>query len=250
MGEIDDGELYRRGCRTLAASWREYARGAVGAVVRCLPGVIAAVFPRGPEREVYNNALLECGLAPQRRTQVLEAMEDAYAVAGVARFAAWVHESDEAMRGDLGRRRYTLDTTTLAMGMVLGEIRLDHPAVDLVELDWRVYLAADDLPAEFLAGADHAAFHPLGVRVDGRIVAAALAYDFEDDCGVFNVGTHEAFRRRGLGTAVTVAQLYRARERGCVTASLQSTAMGEGVYKAAGLRALGRILEYVPSVRG
>jgi len=46
---------------------------------------------------------------------------------------------------------------------------------------------------------------------------------------------------------VTVEQLYRARERGCVTAGLQSTPMAEGVYKAAGLRELGRIFEYVPS---
>lgn len=95
-----------------------------------------------------------------------------------------------------------------------------------------------------------ATLHPLAVRVDGRIAAAALAYDRDTDCGIYNVGTHESFRRRGLGTAVTVAQLYHARERGCVTASLQSTPMAEGVYMAAGFRDLGRFLEYVPSGRG
>ena len=46
-------------------------------------------------------------------------MEDAYESAGVTRFAAWVHESDEAMRSDLERRGYALDEVTRAMGMTL-----------------------------------------------------------------------------------------------------------------------------------
>jgi hypothetical protein len=40
----------------------------------------------------------------------------------VARFAAWVHESDERMVGALERRGYTLDTSTRAMGMALDDI--------------------------------------------------------------------------------------------------------------------------------
>ena len=196
---------------------------------------------------MYNNALIERGLTAAQRTDALDATEAVYAAAGVTRYAAWVHESDEEGRADLERRGYLLDTTTRAMGMALGEIRLPRPAVELEEVSWQEYLEYDGLPADFLAGADHAALHPLAVRVDGRIAAAALAYDREADCGIYNVGTHEVFRRRGLGTAVTVAQLYRACERGCVTASLQSTPMAEGVYKAAGFRDLGRFLELVPS---
>ena len=38
-----------------------------------------------------------------------------------------------------------------------------------------------------------------------RIVAAAMAFDCDDDCGVYNVGTVEAYRRRGYGTALTAA---------------------------------------------
>jgi hypothetical protein len=41
--------------------------------------------------------------------------------------------------------------------------------------------------------------------------------------------------------------MHDARERGCSTASLQSTAMAERVYAAVGFRNLGAILEYVPS---
>jgi GNAT superfamily N-acetyltransferase len=232
----EQAELYLRGSDTLLASWEAYARGATGAAVHRLPGVAAVVFPHEPERAVYNNALLERDLGAGDRSGALDAMEAVYAAAGVARFAAWVHESDEPMRAELERRGYALDTTTRAMGMDLDDIALPRPRIDLGPAAWPEYLRA----------ADHAAFHLLAARVDGEMVAAALAYDFGDDCGIYNVGTVEKARRRGLGTALTTAQVYAARARGCRTASLQSTPMAERVYAAVGFRDLGRILEYVP----
>ena len=112
--------------------------------------------------------------------------------------------------------------------------------------EWSEYLRAEGLPPDFLRAADHAALHLLVARVDGTVVAAALAYDFDGDCGIFNVGTVEHARRRGLATALTAVQLYDALSRGCQTASLQATPMAERVYAAAGFRDLGRFLEYVP----
>ena len=50
----------------------------------------------------------------------------------------------------------------------------------------------------------------------------------------------------GWPPRLTAIHLHDARARGCRTASLQSTAMAERVYAAAGFRDLGRILEYVP----
>jgi GNAT superfamily N-acetyltransferase len=100
------------------------------------------------------------------------------------------------------------------------------------------------VPAGLLGGADPSAFHVLVARLDGENVAAGLAYDHEGDCGVFNVGT--AARRRGIGTAITARLVLDAVERGCSTASLQSTAMAERVYASVGFLDLGRILEYVP----
>ncbi len=46
--------------------------------------------------------------------------------------------------------------------------------------------------------------------------------------------------------ALTAVHLHDGRERGCQSASLQSTPMAERVYAAAGFRGLGRIFEYVP----
>jgi predicted GNAT family acetyltransferase len=104
----------------------------------------------------------------------------------------------------------------------------------------------EGLPPGFLRTADHAAFHLLAARANGEMVAAALAYYFGGDCGIYNVGTVEKARRCGLGTALTATQVHDARARGCRTASLQSTQMAERVYAAVGFRDLGRILEYVP----
>jgi chromate reductase len=74
-----------------------------------------------------------------------------------------------------------------------------------------------------------------------RHVATAIAFDQDGDCGVLNMSTLEAARRQGLGTALIARHVHDAVERGCSTASLQSTAMAERVYAAVGFRDLGRI---------
>ena len=231
--------LYQRGVETLLASWQAYAAGSAGAVLHRLDGVSAAVFPAEPERGVYNNALLlDAG--------AIEGMEQLYAGAGVGRFAAWVHETDGALGRELERRGYVLDTTTRAMGMPLGELRGSPPELDLAPPDWGDYLRLFDLPADLLNESVATRFHLRVARLDGAPVAASLAFDCDGDCGVYNVGTVEHARRRGLGSAVTLLALHEARDRGCTTASLQATAMAERLYAALGFRDLGRYLEYVP----
>lgn len=246
MCQFSDAELYRRGAATVIASHEAYARGAREAAVVCAPGVIAAVFPHEPERGVYNNALLESNLSATERASALDAMASIYAAAGVTRFAAWVHERDTAMWGDLEQRGYTRDTSTRAMGMALDDLRLPRPELELGSLTWDDYVHQFELPEGLLREADHSEFHLVFARLDGDDVATALAFDHDGDCGIYNVTTHEHARRRGLGTALTALQLHDARARGCRTASLQATPMAERVYTAAGFRDLGRTLEYVP----
>src|SRR5215213_4028469 len=103
MTAFPDATLYVRGAETVVASWEAYALGAPGATVQRTPGVAAAVFPNEPGRSVYNNAFLTRDLSPSERADALDAMEEAYAVAGIRRFAAWVHERDTAMCGNLER---------------------------------------------------------------------------------------------------------------------------------------------------
>jgi len=210
------------------------------------PGVAAAVFPDGPERDVYNNAVLERGLGTAAREEAVQAMEAAYAARGVDRFAAWVHETDRLTAALLERRGYSVSEMTRAMGMDLAAIRLPRPDIELGPPDWKEYLRIGGLPPGLLAGIHPSAFHVVIGRLDGQSVAAGIALDIDGDCGIYNIGTLEHARRRGLGTAVTAALVHDARDRGCQTASLQSTAMAEGIYAAVGFRDLGRILEYAP----
>ncbi|HEY4096265.1 MAG TPA: GNAT family N-acetyltransferase [Baekduia sp.] len=241
-----DSDLYRRGTATLLASWEEYAHGSSGAGLQRMAGVAAAVFPRGPEREFYNNALLDRDLGPAERAAAVDAMAAAYDAASVERYAAWVHESDEAMRAELSRRGYTIDESTRAMAMSLHAVPRASPDIELAPPDWAEYLRILDVPAGLLHGVDRGAFHLLVARLAGTGVATAMAFDHDGDCGVFNVSTLEAARRQGLGTALTARHLRDAIQRGCSTASLQSTPIAERIYARLGFRDLGRILEYVP----
>jgi GNAT superfamily N-acetyltransferase len=241
-------DLYQRGAQTLLAAWEEHARGATGASVRRLPGVAVGVLPHGPERAVYNNALLNRDLEPTQRREALDALAETYAVARITDFAAWVHETDLAMRRDVERRGYTLRESTRAMGMSLDDIRLPRPRLDLTppNWDWAEYLRLVGVPPGFLARADPAAYHILIARLDGANVATAMAFDHDGDRGIYNVGTLDHARRRGLGTGLTALLVHNARDRGCLTASLQSTRMAERVYANVGFRDLGRFFEYGP----
>lgn len=176
---------------TLVASWGEYARGAARASVQRLAGVTAAVFPEGPERDVYNNAVLE-------RADAIDAMEAAYAAAGVERFAAWVREGDAALQAELERRGYTVAETTRAMGMALGEPAPAPPDVEVGRAGWAEYLRVDDLPPGLLARVDPEAFHVVVGHLDGAAVAVGIAYDHGGDCGSTTSGRRSV--RAGAGS--------------------------------------------------
>ena len=245
MNHVSDADLYDRGIATLLACWAEFARGSKGATLERGKGFAAAVFPSGPERTVYNNAVLDRGLGAPERGIALDAMEAAYASAGIDQFAAWVHESDLAMSHELLRRGYTLAEQTRAMGRSLDDLTDTRRADDLVVSDLFQHVRIIGAP-ELLRGVDPSAFHVVVARSAEESVATAMAFDHAGDCGVFNVVTLEPARRQGIATAITDLLLHDAAARGCATASLQATAMAEGVYAAAGFTDLGRILEYVP----
>jgi GNAT superfamily N-acetyltransferase len=240
-------DLYARGMATLVASWEAYNTGSDGAAVASSRGVATAVFPADPGRSVYNNALLDRDLDAADRAAALDAMEAVYASAGVRRFAAWVHESDEAMRSVFAARGYTVQETTRAMGIELRGVRVPVAELDIAAPDWSAYVSYLErfgVPEGLLAGVDPGAFRLLLVRRDGELVATGLGFDRDGDRGIYNVSTVGHARRRGLGSAVTARLVDEAAARGSRTASLQATDMAERVYAALGFRDLGRYLEY------
>jgi GNAT superfamily N-acetyltransferase len=251
MTRLGDRQLYDRAVATLLASWDAIAAGSAGAEVQRLWAVAAAVFPEEPERSIYNNAVLERGLGSAEGAAALEAMEGAYAAAGIARFAAWVHESDADMQSELGARGYEIAESTRVMGLSLDELPPEPTvAAEIVPANWATYLDhlhGYGLPEILLTGVDPDAFHVLAASLDGEVVATALAFDHAGDCGIFNTSTYEQARRGGLATVLTARHLREAAERGCETATLQSTPMAEQVYASVGFRDLGRFHEYAPA---
>jgi ribosomal protein S18 acetylase RimI-like enzyme len=241
-------DLYVRGAATLLASWEEYARGTDGAALVRLNDVAAAVFPNYPEPAVYNNALIDRDLGPSarggrrrdgdglplrgrrpiRRLDPRERRGNARRAGGPRICHRRVHPGD----GHVDRRHLSGAPRGRAWAAGLGCVR---------ELPVEVRR-----PTGLLSGADPSAFHVVAAQLAGEPVATAIAFDHDGDCGIFNMSTAAAARRRGLGTALTTRHLHDAVERGCLTASLQSTPMAERAYVAVGFRDLGRFLEYMP----
>jgi GNAT superfamily N-acetyltransferase len=250
MTPASDRQLYARSVTTLIASSEAIAQGCGRAEVRRLPGVAAAVFPEEPERSFYNNAVIDRGLSAGERLDALGAMQAAYLEAGVEDYAAWVHESDAEIIANLGGRAYAITETTRSMAIRLGDaLARTTAAAEIEPADWSTYLAylrTLGLSKSLLAEVDPAAFHLLVARQDGDVVAAALGFDHDGDCGIFNMSTVEPARRHGIATALTASHLRDAAARGCKTATLQSTLVAERVYASLGFHDLGRFLEHTP----
>jgi GNAT superfamily N-acetyltransferase len=81
---------------------------------------------------------------------------------------------------------------------------------------------------------DDPAFRLVTGYVDDEPVAAAAAILTGDVVGIYAVGTHDGFRRRGFGSAMTWAAIRAGVDTGCRVAVLQSSEMGLGVYRSMG----------------
>ncbi len=67
-------------------------------------------------------------------------------------------------------------------------------------------------------------------RIDGKVVGTSEVLFSRGVAGVYVVTTDPAYRRRGIGTAMTDAALKLARARGYLVATLQASDDGQPVY--------------------
>src|SRR3954452_439668 len=104
--------LYDRMLANLIASFEVDATGSPGATVRPVRGGVVAVFPAGPERAFFNNAVLARDLGAVDSVDAIGDVETAYSEAGVDKFAIWAHESECASITRLELDGYRVDTTT------------------------------------------------------------------------------------------------------------------------------------------
>lgn len=75
--------------------------------------------------------------------------------------------------------------------------------------------------------------HYLG-SVKGQTVGAATAFYDGDRVGIYNISTLEAFRRKGIGAALTAHAVREGQAAGGSIAVLQASQMGLSVYRSLG----------------
>ena len=172
-----------------------------------------------------------------------------YADAGIAAYAAWVHESDA--RDGRGADRSRLRPPGDDLGDGAGTLDSSRPPTSGASTSigpargTTTSASSSSRPGCWPTPTRPTSTWSIGRR-DGEAVATGMAYDHDGDCGIYNVATLEPARRQGLGGGVVEMLVHDAATRGCTTATLQSTEMARGVYAGQGFRDLGRILELGP----
>jgi ribosomal protein S18 acetylase RimI-like enzyme len=73
-------------------------------------------------------------------------------------------------------------------------------------------------------------------RADSLPVTTAMGYRTNNDVGIFNVATPSAHRRHGYGSAITAHAARAEFENGADLAWLQTSEIGESVYRGLGFR--------------
>jgi GNAT superfamily N-acetyltransferase len=232
-------DLLASAVASLVAAWEQFAAWSPGARVQRDADAATALFVADADRALLNNALV---LGDPERA--LTAITEAYASAGIDRYAIWIHETQHAAQALLEREGYRLAERTMVMGAQLPAPGPAHVAqINTIHPSPAGLRAVNELADDVLPGLAHGG--PARILLAGPPPQSGLlALDHDGDCALAFVATLPKVRKRGMATALTARALADAAARGCTSASLQATPEAEGVYRAAGFRDLGRIREY------
>lgn len=209
-------------------------------------GVLAAVVPAAPHRSVFNSAVYPDAAALERALPELAA---AYDAAGVRAWTVWTPPGDRRAAGLLAGAGHVLDAEPAAMVAQLAGF--EPPP--LGDLDWTREVAIADVAdindaayghgdGSFRAALqDLADLHGYLALDDGRPACGLAIADHGGSAGVYFVATRPESQGRRLASRLLGQALVDARDRGCVTATLQATRTGAPVYERLGFRTEGRI---------
>lgn len=208
-------------------------------------GVFAVVTPAVPERSVFNSVLFA---SPDALRASYDRLAAAYAEHGCA-WTVWVPEDQVEAAAFLESAGHHLDAEPRCMGLELeelvepggGEVKIvaGGDVATLATLNDRAYGYRDGTFLEGI-GPDSDLIVYLA-ELDGKEVAGVAACDVEGDCSIWCVATLSEARGRGLSTALMQRALRDARERGCLTSTLQATKLGAPVYERVGYRDFGAL---------
>ena len=85
--------------------------------------------------------------------------------------------------------------------------------------------------------------------MDGRDVSTAVGFIIDGTTGIFSVATPEEHRGRGYGAAITAQAVRDGFHAGADLAGLQSSPMGESVYRRLGFREVERYTLFAPPAK-
>jgi ribosomal protein S18 acetylase RimI-like enzyme len=210
-------------------------------------GVRAAVVPAAPERSVANGVVYKDA---DGLRAAYDRVAAAYEEIG-AKWTVWVWPDDEATAGFLEERGHVLDAQPAAMLRDLDGV--ERPAPDALsdwtaDGDWavvgplndRAYPFGTDSFTRALERRPSGAIHVYVAGDEGEPVGCLLMTDHDGNSDVECVAVIPEARGRGISGNLLGHALADARERGIVTSTLVSTAMGYRVYEKLGYRTLGR----------
>ena len=178
-------------------------------------------------------------------------------------FSWWVGPGDQPSNlGELLVEAGLLRAETeLAMAADLAGLQVDNYIPDGLEIRRvRTDVELQDF-AQIIAGPQERHFYVLAASallapdtplwfyvgyLGGQPVATAELTVGGGVAGLYNISTIEAYRRRGIGTALTLQPLLDARGSGFRTGVLQAAAAGVGVYTRIAFKRFGDITEYKP----
>lgn len=150
-------------------------------------------------------------------------------------------EQEAGMAMDLSR----LPALTLPPGLTVHRVSTERELADFARVVASNWEPMDRAVLDFYARTARAALaldspvrFYLGL-LDGEPVATSECHLSHGVAGLYSVSTLKAFRRRGIGGALTLVPLLEAREAGYRTATLQASADGEPVYARLGFEARG-----------
>lgn len=84
-------------------------------------------------------------------------------------------------------------------------------------------------------------------RIDDQPIACGQLHRNRDVAGVYIIGVDEAFRRQGIGNAMTSAVLRAGRTAGCEVGVLQSSEMAYTLYERMGFETVVRYHHFEPT---